>query len=368
MTQNSKITVFYRILNAWLAFTVVLAVLSFLPHWGEMLFLGWINEALYFLAFLFSLTIALKDKNNRDIFVIMAVFFFFMSVSYLNLYIGRQGLIGNDDLRYHVHVYKKLLFSFLLNFTVMFSVLKHLFARKKPAGAYIVSFVLSSAALILNFYPYITQTHYAFTLGNGYLRDLYMHIFMNESVAVVFLLFFGYSQYRKDIALGEYLNALMSFLFVYCTTSLATSLGIIYNFYIPSLSQGFLTVSLVLVLTVLLKKVCFMCTEYGQFYESLLNGRVSLSGRLQIQRRRSKWNALTVKAFKFYFAQRFHYFISFTGFLYAVWLVFRLPKFAALNLAVLVLSVTVLFLFVNALYKKREKQNHTLSGIAKADS
>jgi hypothetical protein len=368
MINDRNIRVFYRILNAWLAFIVVLAVFSFLPHWGEMSMLGWINEALYFLAFLLSLTIALKDRNNRDIFINIAVFFFFISFSYLNMFIGDKCLFGNEHLKYHVHVYKKILFSFLLNLTVVYIVLKHVLLRKNTVRVYLSAFGLAAAVLVLNFCPYILYPHHAFKLGAGYVSDLYGRIFLNDSVSVIFLLFFGYGLYRRDIALGEYINSLMSFLFVYCTTSLATILGTIYHINIPSMSQYFLTVSLVLLLVVLLKKLCFLCTEYGQFYESLLNGQIALGERFRIQRRRSKWNALTVKALKLYFAQRYQYFISFTGFLYAVWLVFRLPKFVALNFAVFGLSVAVLFLFVDALYKKRERQNHTLSGIAKADS
>jgi hypothetical protein len=368
MIHKNNIRLFYCILNAWLAYVVILVVFYFLPHWGETPVWIWINEALYFLLFLFSLSIALNDGNNRDIFINMAVFLFFLSFSFLNNYIGDAYPFGNDDMMYHVYVLKKLIFGLLLNLTVVYIVLKHLFLRAKPLGLYLGAFGLSAAVLVLHFFNYIVHPHYIRVLGDNYIADLFRRIFLNDSASLVFLLFFGYGLYRKDVTLGEYINSLMSFLFVFCMIDLTTILGTIYHFDIPSISHYFLVISQVLLLIVLSKRLRFLHTEYGQFYENLLNGRVAMGPQIRIERRRSKWNALTVKALRFYLAQRYHYFISFTGIVYVFWMSYHLPKYAILNITVLGLSVLALFFFMNALYKKREKQNHTLTRIARNDS
>jgi len=356
-----------RIINFWFVYIAIVIVANFLPHWETWNFLNWFNGALYFLLFLVSIAIAKKDRNNTDIFINMAIFSFIISFSFINAFIGKGYLLGNEYLSYQCLIYKKILFSFLLNFIVIYVVLKYIFHSKKRFLIYISTFLITSVILILNFYPYLINPYHVFTLGDGYKKDLYTRLFSNQAASVIFLFIFGYRLLKKDIILGEYINPMMSFLFIYFVLNMTDIIGAKYGFQISLISKYILTFSLILLLFVLFKKLHFLYTEFGQFYESLLHGKVSL-GNVSIQRRHFKSHSTAFKALKYYISQRFPVFIIFVGILPLTLFIFGFPKYVLMNFISFTFCLTVLFLFTDALYKKRAKQNHIIPGTVKTDS
>ncbi len=124
---KSAFNYIYRILNVWFLYIAFLIILTVFPHWGNIYFLSWINESIYFLIFLIAITIAIKDIHNRDIFINISIFFFLTSFSFINNFIGDNCLFGNSTVMYHFYVYKKLLINFVLNFMILYTVLKYLF-------------------------------------------------------------------------------------------------------------------------------------------------------------------------------------------------------------------------------------------------
>jgi len=349
----------YRILNIWFSYIAILVALTAFPHWGDIHFLSWVNEAIYFLLFLLSTTVAINDNHNRDIFINISIFFFFSSFSFINNYIGNNSLFGNDDFMYHFFVCKKLITNFMLNFMILYVVMKYLLLRKNRFMVYIITFLLTASILAYNFHPYLTDPHYILTLGDDYLADLYPRIFLNQAASVIFLVFFGYRVYKKDVTMGTYLNVLMSIFFIYLVINLIDVLSVIYHFQIFSIKLYFLAISLIPIALVLFKKLCFSCTEYGQFYENLINGKIDL-GKVKIQKRNSHSNAFVIKVVKIYFSQRIVYAISFLGFLIIAFFYFRLSKLITLNVAAFCMCILVLFIFINGLFKKREKAGHVI--------
>lgn len=349
----------YRILNIWFSYIAILITMTVFPHLGDIHFLSWVIEAIYFLLFLLSTTVAIKDNHNRDIFINISIFFFFSSFSFINNYIGNHSLFGNDDLMYHFFVYKKLIANFMLNFMILYVVMKYLLLRKNPFMVYIITFLLTASIFAYNFHPYLTDPHYFHNLGEDYLTDLYPRIFLNQALPVIFLVFFGYRVYKKDVSMGTYLNVLMSIFFIYLVINLIDVLSVIYHFQIFSIKLYFLAVSLIPIAIVLFKKLCFSCTEYGQFYENLINGKIDF-GKLKIQKRNSHLNAFVLKAMKIYFSQRIVSAISFMGFLIFAFFYFPLSKLITLNVTAVCMCILVLFIFINGLFKKREKAGHII--------
>ncbi|MCJ7812137.1 hypothetical protein MUP95_02305, partial [bacterium] len=83
----------------------------------------------------------------------------------------------------------------------------------------------------------------------------------------------------------------------------------IYNFKIYSVNQYILTINLVTLCIFLFKKLSFICSDYGQFYESLIHKKVNL-GKIQIKRQHSEVNTFLIRFIKTYFYQRRNYLLS----------------------------------------------------------
>lgn len=352
--------------NLLLGYISLIIVLSFLPHWGNIPVISWINQILCFLLFLITTTIALKDPSNKDIFFNLSIFFFMLSFSFLSVYFGDHYLIGSDRLMYRFFLYKRLLFSFIYNLAIIYAVMKYFFQRFKPVKLYLITLLIIIPTFIYNFYPYLVNFDNFMKLGENYLRDLSMRTLQNSMLSIVFLLFFGYFLYIKDIILGEYINSLMAFLFIDIIFGMIYDLTTIYGIQAHNLSQYFQNINLLLIGLVLFKKLCFLCTDYGQFYEKLLGGSFKFNS-IKIQRRHFQSNSFILKVLKIYFSQRLNYIITFIWLSVVVFMYFRLSKFITVNVVALFFCMITLFYFTNALYRKREKQRHIISGIVESD-
>ena len=76
--KNTKLL--FRTLNVWFAFIALVLFSINLPHWANIAYHTWINEAIYFLLFIISVSIFLKEKNNRDIYFNFSILFLLHSL------------------------------------------------------------------------------------------------------------------------------------------------------------------------------------------------------------------------------------------------------------------------------------------------
>ncbi len=360
MSDNVKLTTLYRILNIWAGFVFILYLSSHLPHWGNPNLQNWLNISLYFLLFLFSITIFLKEKNNRDVFFNLSLFLFIVSVSFLNFFMGPEYLFGNNKTLYYFYEYKNIIFCFLINFVIVYIVLKYLFYKIKPLHTYLLSLGILLPVLIYHFIPYLKNPDFIFTLGNHYLGDLYRRLFLVNAITLPFIFIYGYILYKKDRSIGEYINELMAFFFIFNVIESIDKLSVVYNFNIPLMSQHILTLNLLFLTFILFKKMCFLCSDYGQFYESLLTQKINL-GKVKIQRRKTERNVLLLKILKIYFTQRRNYLLTLSLMFTVTFLYFSFPRYIALNIIALIGCIFILFYFIHALYKKRSQKNYTIS-------
>ncbi len=360
LKNDNKINLLYQLLNIWLIFNFILYLSSHLPHWESMGIHNWINYSLYFLLFLFSSTIFLKDKNNRDIFFNFSLFLLIVSISFINIFMGSHYLFGEDKTLYSFYVYKNIIFCFLINFVIVYIVMKYLFYKTKPLYIYMLSLGILLPVLIYHFSPYLKNSNYIFTLGNSYLRDMSSRLFLVSVISFPFIFIYAYILFKKDRSIGEYINELMAFFFVFYVIESIGQLSYIYHFDSPLTGQQILTFNLLFLSFILFKKMCFLCSDYGQFYESLLRQQVSM-GKVKIQRRKSARNAFFLKIVKFYFKQKSNYLLTLSLIFTVVFFYFRFPKYITLNIVGLIVCLAILFYFVNALYKKRAGKDYTLS-------
>jgi len=358
-SEENKSNQMFTLLNICFAFIAVLFLSSHLPHWQNVSYHGWINEALYFLLFILSLSIFRKDLHNRDIFINLSLLFFVYSFSFLNIFIGDKYFFGNNYTEYYFFLYKKMILCFLFNFAVIYIVFKYLFLGQKTRLFYILTLTVLVPVFGTLFYPYIINPKIIFTLGRRYLQDLSRHIFLTHGLSLVFILLYGYLLYKKDRIIGEYINPLMAFLFIFLVTDMVDKFSIIYQFQIYSISQYVLTTNLIFLSFVLFKKLFFLSSDYGQFYEALINKEVK-TGKIRVQRRHGEINALIIRFFKLYFYQRRNYLLLLSLLVFIGFGYFQLPKFFTINVTVFLLCFIILFWFIGILYKKRAKLKYTL--------
>ena len=215
--------------------------------------------------------------------------------------------------------------------------------------------------LIYHFFPYLKNPDYIFTLGNNnYLKDLSFRLFLAGGITFPFILIYGYILFNKDRSIGEYINELMAFFFVFYVIDSIDKLSVVYDFEILFIRNHILTLNLLFLSFILFKKMCFLCSDYGQFYESLITQKVKL-GKVKIQRRKTERNVLLFKILKIYFTQRRNYLLTLGLMFMITFLYFRFPNYVTLNIIAFIGCFLVLFSFIYALYKKRSRKNYTIS-------
>ena len=170
---------------------------------------------------------------------------------------------------------------------------------------------------------------------------------------------YGYLLYKTDKIIGIYINSLLSILFIYLVTGMVDWLSQVYQFRIFIINQYVETINLLLLAIILFKKLFFLSSEYGQFYENLISNNMKL-GKVKIQRHRGEINAYLLRFIKFYFYHRRHYLFWLSLVTAILFAYFQSSKFLTLNMTAILVCVTTIFAFINALYKKRAKRKYTL--------
>ncbi len=358
--SKKDMTLLFSLVNIWLGFVLFLWVISHLPHWENLTtFLSWVNEAFYFLLFLLSLSIFLRESNNKFIFLNLTVYFLANWLSISTIFTGNAYIIGSDALSYRLFHYKSMITTFLFDFTVIFAVVRYILPDRKSILHYLLTAAVVFPVFLFVFFPYLRDPLLMFNQGEAYFARIGRCIVSCHGLALAFLILYGVLLFRTDQVLGVYINLLLACMFVILAVEIVNfsffpQLFLIYNF-----SQVVLTLNLVFLSFILFKKFCYNCSEYGKFYESLISRKISL-GKIEIQRYRSETNAFLLRALKLYITQR-------RRFLFLVVLVFglsaalyRFPGFYTLIVCVFSFSIAVLLLFFDALHRKREKERFIL--------
>jgi len=358
MTKESP-KLLFRLLNTWFAFVALLLFSSYLPHWGNVSSHLWINEAIYFLLFLLAVSIFLKEKHNKDIFFNLSLFLLVYSFSFLNIFIGNSYLFGSNNTSYYFFHYKKMVFCLLLNMVVIYIVLKYLFVTQKTRVLYAITITIFLPIFIYCFYPYLKNPDFIINMRQKYYIELYKTMFFANVLPFLFILLYGYLLYKKDIVIGEYINLLMSFFFVFIIINMIDNLSRIYQLQIYSIGMYVLTTNLIFLCVILFKKLLFLCSDYGQFYEALIKNKINI-GKIRVQRRHNRLNVILIRILKIYLYQRRNYLLTLALLTTLGLIYFQSPKFFAINVAAFLCCFLILFWFINVLYRKRAKGRYTL--------
>jgi len=114
------------ILNIWMAYVVLSKLVLIFPHW-EISFIRLINYDLFFLVFLLSITVFLKEENNRYVYLNIAIFAAAYLLGFLTIFLGENYSLGNDYLQYYVGTYRKILIAIVTCITVIYISIDYLY-------------------------------------------------------------------------------------------------------------------------------------------------------------------------------------------------------------------------------------------------
>lgn len=347
--------VFYRIINIWLAFILFLVVISNLPH-DRIPGLSWLNSSIYFLMFLLAIHIAARDTNNRFIFINIGMFALFHSLSFVDLFIGDANLVGNDVLAYSLFGYQELILIFLFAFSIVFICIKYQFKDLKPLAVYGISLLVILPVFLWHFYPYLVDNRYILhvDVAEFYKRFLYFNF-----LPLFFIISYGFILYKYDRSLGEHINTIIVCFFIMLLMDITNTLGYVYKITIFSLSQYVLLLNLSFFLLILFKRLNYMYSEFGQFYDRLVVSGNDMG--VPIKRKRSSYTAL-LNFTKLYFYQRRNA-LGFASLvlIFCINYFVDVSPFVKLNLAALSFGILVVFFYIAALYHRRLEKGRLLT-------
>lgn len=342
---------YVKIINYWLSYILLLAIISNLPH-ENIPILSWFNFSIYFLLFLHCIFIIKKERHNKSIFLNLGLFLFFYSFSFVPQY------ISDNYLYYYVFAYRKIFLSFLLSFSIIYICIKYLFNNRKSSLVYVLSFAVIVPIYIWHFYPYLLDKDYILVIED--LSIFYKSILEVSFLPLFFVIFYALLLYRYDRSLGEHINSLMVCFFIMTLLEITDIFGYIYNIKLFSLSQYILLLNLSFFLITLFRKLNYIYSEFGQFYDTIV-----ITGKhmgVPIKRKRS--SRISLFAFsvaKAYFHEKRNTF-GFITFLFMICInYFNFYPFLKLNIIVLFFGALLLIFYLTALYQKRSQNGELLN-------
>ncbi len=349
---NKIFGIHFKIINIWFGFVLFLIIISNLPHQSVPIF-SWINVSLYFLLFLQCLYLFKQGRDNKFIFLNIALFALLTCFSFFSIFIGQENLFGSDDLAWYYYEYLTIIFNFSFALCIVYLCIKYLFITLKPIRIYAISLAVILPFLLWHFYPALFDKNYI--IEHEALFDK-SELFFNF-LPLFFLIFYGILLYKYDRSLGEHINAIMVCFFIMTITDITNLLGYVFHIMNFQLTQFVLLITLSFFLITMFKLLNYSYSAFGRFYDSIIVETKNLG----VPIKRKKSTGVLILAFaRAYFHQRRNT-ITF-GTLFFIFLInyFDVPIFVKLNLAVLSLGVLILFFYLTALYQKRSREGNLI--------
>lgn len=353
--SNTHLTLLYRMLNIWLGGVVILIISSYLPHWENVEPMMWLVYATNLWFLICAIAIAKRDKTNKDVFINISILFAVDGLGYFNMFIGQDYLFGTNNLGYFVYQYHIITFHLLLNFCMVYILIKVLFNRLSYKLRYFYTLLTLLIINCLIFLPYFLKPTHAFDSVQTLFSDLYKRTFHLNILTLLSTLYYGKHVYKNNRILGEYINPLVAYFFIYLFADLIDNLSMIYNFQIYNIRLYFVSLNFIFLSYILFKKLVYTYSDFGQFYESLIAGGHGM-GNVKIIPRNQASHSLTFQVLKIYIYQRRHFIMTLVMLVALAIMLFELPVFFTLNLIALFAGLGIIYSFYASLYKKREKQ------------
>lgn len=338
---------YLRLLNFWIAFSAVILASSFFPH-NEMPFVSWTNYSLYSLIFLLSVFVAKKEVMNKDIFINLAIFAGFICFSFTSLFVGDKYMVGGFHEEVMFFQYRRIISYFLLSFAVIYICVKYVFLSRRILLNYLITLAVVVPFTFLAYGSLIWEPH--FFCGVDDFRVLYKGSLYMVLFTLSFIVLYGILLYKYENTLGEYIDELMSSFFLLVFLHFVGKVSYLYEIELFEVEQYVLFALLSIMVVTLCRKLSYVHSEFGIFYDKLLGG--SIYRGVKIKRRRSRLSYLGFRLIKL-FSMRVHTFgfIAFAG----AFIVSQMPipQYVKVNIFAAGIAILAILSFTAALYERR---------------
>ncbi|MFZ5515083.1 MAG: hypothetical protein ACOY90_00490 [Candidatus Zhuqueibacterota bacterium] len=267
-------TLFSLIINAWFIFNLFLIVISNFPHW-PIPTTSWLNHSLYFLLFLLTTTVAIKEKNAREIFILLSILFLLFAAGIFHSFTGNNYLFGDDYFVYYLLTYKKVGFSFLVLLIITQILLRYI---QKGQSKYFVlgqSLLVSAVVTYILFRNFLLDRNYLLYENVG-LKSLYFHVLIINVILFLLIGVYCFLRYRLKRPNGETLGLFIAAFFLYVVIEIGDSYLSFLGKKNFNVSQLVLIVNLLIFVVVMLRKLIHLYSPFGNYYERLILAKLNL--------------------------------------------------------------------------------------------
>ena len=345
-----KNAIFSFIINFWFIYNLSLIVFSNFPHW-PIPPISWINHSFYFLLFLLTTVIAVKEKYSREIFLLLSTLFLLFAVGIFHSFIGNNFSFGDDYLAYYVLSYKKIIFSFFILVIIIQIVLRYIQKNRSHFFVLGQSFFLSALITFGVFRNFILDKNYILYPGGK--QTLYFHIFIMNIIMLLWIIMYGIARYKQKRPNGEYLGLFIAAFFLYVVIDVGDSYHSFLGKQNLEMSQIILIVNLLIFVVVMLRKLIYTYSPFGNYYERLFLSKLNL---IEVENtgvretNRAFWKTLSAYILnKNYVSPIKLFFVSFIANM------LNLPLYMKINIFMIIFCMVTFLVFYQSLHKRRTK-------------
>lgn len=341
----------YLILKIWLGYLLLSKLVLIFPHW-KISSIALLNYDLFFLIILLAIAVFFKERNNKYIFLNLAIFAFVYVSGSLTIFLGKNYALGNDFLQYYFWAYRKILISIITCITIIYIPIDYLYNEKKTISKYLLALFIILPISFIYYRNFLLIPQYLFKGENYY--EIYSGLLGMNFLAIFFILLYGYLLFYRNKPVSGHVNLIVfSFLLFFSIDTLDNFL-IYSRLSLPNFSQLTLFFNLILFIFILIHNIYYLNTEYGKFYEDLRFSRIKLNIKLMKKTTIIEKYIFRLQAYFSYLPNRLFFIllmvISISFFLY-----FYPFGYVKLNFTILIILMLILFFYLNILIRRRAR-------------
>lgn len=353
LKKNPAIIV--KIVGHWFIFNCLI-ILTILAIDSDLPTFVWLNCSLFFATGLLSFKIQQAEKFNRDIFLFIGTLF--TGISFLQLFsVLSETITFIPENFLNLTIVSPQVFLILFApFTIIHFTMRYLCFKCAKIKIFTISSVFTIIITFLN-YDFHIKSNSLSLLQNS----LIMHsiLFFTYLSMIFFMTFYAIRIIHSDAPTGEYLHPLMAGFFLWTLRGLINSGTLLLGSNIGMINEIHTLLNLLFIITILLKKLNYSMSDFGQFYEQVIYGSEKFFN-INIKRRGDANVSFYISIGKLLF---YNSTIIPALFLLGIGIQFSLnmPLFLIINFALNFLLTVLLFLFSIYVYQRRQRKGNVLN-------
>lgn len=342
---------FSIIVNFWFIYNLLLVIISNFPHWS-IPFTSWLNHSFYFLLFLMTAAIAVKEKYSREIFVLLSMLFLLFALGIFHSFTGDDFSFGDNYLSYYLLTYRKVVFTFMVLLTITQITLRYILKNQSKYFVLAQSFVTSAGITFVIFHNFILNKNYILYPEVGK-TALYFRVFVINIIMLGWIIIYCISRYKQHRPNGEILGLFIAAFFLYVVIDVGDSYFRYLGRQNIQMSQIILIVNLFIFVLVMLRKLIHLYSPFGNYYERLVLSKLNLvdvSNFGAVESKRNFWSTTASYILnKNYISPIKLFFVAFLA------NILNLPLYLKINIFMIIFCMLTLIVFKQSLHKRRIK-------------